>query len=84
MDGLNGSGPYGGASTSHGGPALVHKISQTIRYYLDKTTPHYVGRWLALLAVVILYGIRVYFLKGLPLITFQKLYATRFMRTACD
>lgn len=64
MDGLNGSGPYGGVSTSHGGPALAHKISQRYRYYLDKTTPHYTARWLALLAFLVLYGIRVYLLKG--------------------
>jgi hypothetical protein len=63
MDGLNGSSPYG-ASNAHGGPKLAQKISQTFRYYLDKTTPHYVARWLGLLAFLMIYGIRVYYLKG--------------------
>ena len=49
----------------------ISKSLQTrLQYYLDKSTPHYTWRWLALAAFVILYGIRVYFLKGFYIVTY--------------
>lgn len=32
--------------------------------YLDKSTPHVLYRWLALVALALVYAVRVYFLKG--------------------
>ena len=63
MENMNGAGPYGD-SGSTSASKMVHKLSQRYRYFLDKTTPHTTGRWLALLATLVIYGVRVYLLKG--------------------
>ena len=63
MDGLNGSAPNGPPNPLAGNKFL-QTVSQRYRYYLDKTTPHVVGRWAALVALLLIYGLRVYLLKG--------------------
>jgi hypothetical protein len=35
-----------------------------LQVLLDKSTPHILYRWLALAAVVCMYGVRVFFLQG--------------------
>ncbi|GMH40211.1 hypothetical protein BSKO_08115 [Bryopsis sp. KO-2023] len=49
---------------------LRSKFDQKLQFYLDKTTPHIAYRWIALLVVVLLYGIRVFLLKGFYIITY--------------
>lgn len=63
MDSMNGTDPYGSSGSSSSSKAM-QKISQRYRYFLDKTTPHTAGRWLALLGLLVIYGVRVYLLKG--------------------
>ena len=42
------------------------KVSRTTQYWLDKSTPHVVYRWLALLALVAVYGLRTWYIKVQP------------------
>ncbi len=59
------------ASSSAPSAARLSKSFQTrLQYYLDKSTPHYNWRWLALALFVVIYGIRVYFLKGFYIVTY--------------
>ena len=46
------------------------KASRTYRYWIDKSVPYIWSRWLALLAVIALYGIRVYFVQGFYIVTY--------------
>ncbi|CAL8470448.1 g9990 [Coccomyxa elongata] len=69
MENMNGAGPYGD-SGSTSVSKMVQKLSQRYRYFLDKTTPHTTGRWLALLALLVIYGVRVYLLKGFYIVTY--------------
>ncbi len=43
---------------------LFTQCAFPLQVLLDKSTPHTLYRWLALTAVLILYAIRVYLLKG--------------------
>lgn len=68
MDGLN-----GGADSSTGSSSfhrLVASVQQRFRYYLDKSTPHVYGRWAALGVLVLIYGLRTWYLKGFYIVTY--------------
>eukprot|EP00954_Amorphochlora_amoebiformis_P003658 283991-Amorphochlora_amoeboformis.AAC.1 len=65
-----------GATTSTEGsvgPTLSKRIIKTLKMrfqnYLDRSTPFVAGRWLFLVVELILYSIRVYFIKGFHIIT---------------
>ncbi|KAL0924554.1 hypothetical protein M5K25_005392 [Dendrobium thyrsiflorum] len=45
-------------------------FSRAFQYYLDRSTPHRVGRWLGTLAVALIYLLRVYLLQGFYIITY--------------
>ncbi|TXG52202.1 hypothetical protein EZV62_021371 [Acer yangbiense] len=45
-------------------------LSRTFQYYLDRSTPHPVHRWLGTLAVALIYVLRVYFLQGFYIVTY--------------
>uniref|UniRef100_A0A7C8ZET8 Protein RER1 n=1 Tax=Opuntia streptacantha TaxID=393608 RepID=A0A7C8ZET8_OPUST len=40
------------------------------QYYLDKTTPHSVPRWVGTFALAVIYGLRVYYIQGFYIITY--------------
>lgn len=68
MEGLN-----GGADTANPSPALqrlVATFQQRFRHYLDKSTPHPYGRWAALGLLVVVYGLRTWYLKGFYIVTY--------------
>lgn len=46
------------------------KLSRTYRYWVDKSVPHIWARWLALFVLIVLYGIRVYFVQGFYIVTY--------------
>ncbi|KAA6426157.1 MAG: Rer1 family isoform 2 [Trebouxia sp. A1-2] len=46
------------------------KLTRTYRYWVDKSVPHIWSRWLALLGLIVLYGIRVYFVQGFYIVTY--------------
>lgn len=58
-------------STSAPSASRLSKSFQTrLQYYLDKSTPHATWRWLGLLAFILIYAIRVYFLRGFYIVTY--------------
>ena len=59
-----------GSASAPSASRLSKSLQTRLQYYLDKSTPHYTWRWLALAAVVLLYGVRVYFLKGFYIVTY--------------
>ncbi|GAB4837892.1 Protein rer1b [Ancistrocladus abbreviatus] len=64
-------GGVGGPSTEPP-PVLqkLHQASRIYQYYLDKTTPHAVPRWVGTLVVALIYGLRVYYVQGFYIITY--------------
>ena len=63
MDAMNGSGPYGPPNPLAGNK-ILQTLSQRYRFWMDKTTPHVTGRWVSLVALLLIYAVRVYLLKG--------------------
>ncbi|XP_068642974.1 protein RER1B-like [Aristolochia californica] len=59
-----------------GAPATVplakwrSDFSRAFQYYLDRSTPHPVGRWLGTLAVASIYVLRVYYIQGFYIISY--------------
>lgn len=45
-------------------------FSRTFQYYLDRSLPHPVGRWLGALAVAAVYVLRVYFVQGFYIVSY--------------
>ncbi|KAI3431483.1 hypothetical protein D9Q98_004534 [Chlorella vulgaris] len=45
-------------------------LQRRLQVLLDKSTPHILYRWLALAAVVCMYGVRVFFLQGFYIVTY--------------
>ncbi|KAH9621772.1 hypothetical protein KSS87_016553 [Heliosperma pusillum] len=72
MEGLGG-GRGGGGDGSMNDSQMTQKLHEFWRiyqYYLDKTTPHAVPRWVGTLILALIYGIRVYFVQGFYIITY--------------
>ncbi|KAJ8442001.1 hypothetical protein Cgig2_020146 [Carnegiea gigantea] len=40
------------------------------QYYLDRTTPHTVPRWVGTFVLAVIYGLRVYYIQGFYIITY--------------
>ncbi|KAF5843222.1 ATRER1A [Dunaliella salina] len=49
---------------------LQAKANQRLQWYLDKSSPHVLYRWLGLLAVALIYIIRVWYLRGFYVVTY--------------
>lgn len=64
-DSLNGD---GGASSSVF--EWRSKLASKYQQYLDKSTPHTLWRWLSAAAIVLIYGVRVYYLQGFYIVTY--------------
>eukprot|EP00976_Prorocentrum_cordatum_P100332 1192189-Prorocentrum_minimum.AAC.2 len=45
-------------------------MNSRFQHFLDKVTPHTLPRWMGFLVVVILYGVRVAYLKGFYIVTY--------------
>ncbi|CAL9762024.1 unnamed protein product [Musa acuminata subsp. burmannicoides] len=45
-------------------------FSRVFQHYLDRSTPHTVGRWLGTTAVALIYSLRVYFVQGFYIVTY--------------
>ncbi len=61
-------GPAGGAPSPVA--AWQHKLEVTVQRLLDRSTPHIAGRWAALGLVVLLYTLRVWYLRGFYIVTY--------------
>ncbi|CBI37671.3 hypothetical protein VitviT2T_003331 [Vitis vinifera] len=63
--------------TGGGGPSAVSPViqwktdaSRLFQYYLDKTTPHPVYRWVGTLVVAAIYALRVYYVQGFYVVSY--------------
>ncbi|XP_077253503.1 protein RER1B-like [Tasmannia lanceolata] len=45
-------------------------FSRAFQHYLDRSTPHSVGRWMGTLGVALIYVLRVYYLQGFYIISY--------------
>ncbi|XP_020088199.1 protein RER1B-like [Ananas comosus] len=45
-------------------------FSRTFQYYLDRSTPHTVERWIGTFVVAAIYVLRVYFVQGFYIVTY--------------
>ncbi|XP_023007341.1 protein RER1A-like [Cucurbita maxima] len=66
MDGIGGETASAAAPLSQ----WQHDISRLYQYYLDKTTPHTVYRWIGTLFVVAIYALRVYYIQGFYIVSY--------------
>lgn len=72
MDGLYGEeSPAMGVGGSSS-PAMKWRdnIARRFQYYLDKSTPHPVLRWVGSLVVAAIYCLRAYYIKGFYIVTY--------------
>lgn len=46
------------------------KLNQRLQILLDKSSPHIAGRWITLAVLILLYGVRVWWLKGFYIVTY--------------
>jgi hypothetical protein len=59
------------SQTTVSAPARMwSKVQQNMQFYLDKSTPHIVARWAALVIVLFLYVLRVWFINGFYIISY--------------
>ncbi|PIA55791.1 hypothetical protein AQUCO_00700247v1 [Aquilegia coerulea] len=66
MEGVGGDGVSSMAPMSK----YRNDFSRTFQYYLDKSTPHTVNRWVGTGVVAAIYGLRVYYLQGFYIISY--------------
>ncbi|CAM6030563.1 unnamed protein product [Sphagnum balticum] len=59
----------GGAATN---PAMKWRdnMARKFQYYLDKSTPHAVARWIGSLVVAAIYCLRAYYIQGFYIVTY--------------
>ncbi|KAH9541506.1 hypothetical protein CY35_14G068600 [Sphagnum magellanicum] len=76
MDGLYGEdatimGALGGAAAA-ANPAMKWRdnMARKFQYYLDKSTPHAVARWIGSLVVAAIYCLRAYYIQGFYIVTY--------------
>ncbi|KAK8943398.1 Protein RER1B [Platanthera guangdongensis] len=64
----------GAAGGDDGLPSALAKwksnFSRSFQHYLDRSTPHPVGRWLGTLGVLAIYSLRVYLIQGFYIVTY--------------
>ncbi|CAO2813462.1 unnamed protein product [Amaranthus hypochondriacus] len=60
----------GGSSTETPISKKFHEFSRIYQYYLDKTTPHAIPRWVGTGVLALIYALRVYFVEGFYIITY--------------
>lgn len=46
------------------------EFARAFQYYLDRSTPHPLQRWLGTLAVAMIYVLRVYYVKGFYVVSY--------------
>ena len=65
---------YQYASPAEGGSSKVQQLQKVARQrfqiLLDKSTPHIAGRWVFFAVIALIYGLRVYYIKGFYIVTY--------------
>lgn len=67
MEGFGDDGPSTAASALN---QRRHEVSKLFQYYLDKSTPHSLYRWIGTFVVVSVYALRVYYLQGFYIVSY--------------
>ena len=60
---MNGTDHYANTNPLAGNKTL-QMLQQRYKYLLDKTTPHTAARWAAWALLLVIYGLRTWYLKG--------------------
>jgi len=60
----------GGDSPSSAITRWKSSIWRGFQYYLDKSTPHTVARWLGFVVLAAIYVVRVYFIEGFYIVSY--------------
>ncbi|OIT08657.1 PREDICTED: protein RER1B-like [Nicotiana attenuata] len=60
----------GGASAAAALNQRRLELSKLFQYYLDKTTPHALYRWIGTVGLALLYALRVYYVQGFYVVTY--------------
>lgn len=66
MEGIGGDTASAASPVSQWG----HDAWRLYQYYLDKTTPHAVYRWIGTLVIVAIYCLRVFYVQGFYIISY--------------
>uniref|UniRef100_A0A5B6YZ37 Protein RER1 n=1 Tax=Davidia involucrata TaxID=16924 RepID=A0A5B6YZ37_DAVIN len=66
MEGVGGDGASAAAPLNQ----WRHDASRLFQFYLDKTTPHAVYRWVGIAVFASIYALRVYYVQGFYIITY--------------
>jgi len=66
MEGIGGDNGAGAAPVNQ----FWHDVSRRFQYFLDKTTPHAVYRWIGSFVVVLIYILRVCYIQGFYIISY--------------
>ncbi|CAL5218362.1 g27 [Coccomyxa viridis] len=66
---MNGTDHYANTNPLAGNKTL-QTLQQKYRYLLDKTTPHAPARWVAWALLLVIYGLRTWYLKGFYIVTY--------------
>ncbi|KAK4584731.1 hypothetical protein RGQ29_022435 [Quercus rubra] len=48
----------------------TYTVSQRYQHLLDKSTPHVLNRWIAVVVIALIYAVRVYFLQGFYIVSY--------------
>lgn len=67
MEGVGGDGVSGAAATLN---QRSHEAWKLFQYYLDKTTPHALYRWIGTFVLACLYALRTYYVQGFYIVTY--------------
>lgn len=71
---MEGGGASGFGEAGEGASVPLGKwrdeFSRTFQYYLDRSTPHTMGRWVGTLAVAMIYVLRVYLVQGFYIVSY--------------
>lgn len=67
MEGIGGDGAAAAAAPVN---QFWHDAWRRYQYFLDKTTPHAVYRWIASVFIVLIYVLRVYFRQGFYVVSY--------------
>ncbi|XP_044511011.1 protein RER1B-like [Mangifera indica] len=72
MEGGGGGGGEGGDAASVMAPIAKWKsdFSRMFQYYLDRSTPHPMQRWLGTLAAAAIYVLRIYYIQGFYIVMY--------------
>ncbi|PSS29441.1 Protein RER1B like [Actinidia chinensis var. chinensis] len=66
MEGVGGDGGSAAASLNQ----WRHDVWKLSQFYLDKTTPHAVYRWIGTFVLASIYALRVYYVQGFYIVTY--------------